>query len=195
MTHRLRYYLKMHETTVRNIFEIFEWEDILDMKEQAWFVAALWIWSEASRPWSDASDSKRADQLFVSKSSGYFIYMWEKFSLYLLFISLITSVLTVQIKILMMKTLWMVTDLLLPVPHHPRPQQAPGERLGWGPPAGLDLPLLGPSLQVSPSPVWYSGARSVWDLPTVSLRSELAPEHSILVRGVFNWVGILHWGW
>uniref|UniRef100_A0A286XQE9 Cytoplasmic linker associated protein 1 n=1 Tax=Cavia porcellus TaxID=10141 RepID=A0A286XQE9_CAVPO len=40
-------------------------------------------------------------------------------------------------------------------------------KIGMGTTAGLDLPLLGPSLQVSPSPVWYSGARSVWDLPTI----------------------------
>lgn len=62
--------------------------------------------------------------------------------------------LTLQIKILMMKIPWMVTDLPLPVLHHPKLQQARGEMLEWGPLAGLYHPLLDPSLQVRPSPVW-----------------------------------------
>lgn len=62
------------------------------------------------------------------------------------------SVLTLQIKILMMKILWMVTDLPLPVLHHPKLHQAHGETLEWGPPGGSDHPLSGLSPQVTPSP-------------------------------------------
>lgn len=62
------------------------------------------------------------------------------------------SLLTLQIKILMMKILWMVIDLLLLVLHHPKLRPAHGEMLEWGPPAGLGHPLWDPSLQVKPTP-------------------------------------------
>lgn len=70
------------------------------------------------------------------------------------------SVLILQIKILMMRILWMVIGLLLPALRHPKLQQAPAETLEWGLPAGSAHPLLDPSLQVGPSPVWYHGVRS-----------------------------------
>lgn len=60
--------------------------------------------------------------------------------------------LTLQIKILMMKIPWMVTDLPLPVLHLPKLHQPHGETLEWGPPGGLAHPLLGLSLQVTPGP-------------------------------------------
>lgn len=58
--------------------------------------------------------------------------------------------LTLQIKILMMKILWMVIDLLLPALRRPKLQQAHGETLEWGPPGGSAPPLWDPSLQVGP---------------------------------------------
>lgn len=88
------------------------------------------------------------------------------------------SVLTLQIKILMMKILWMVIGLLLPVPRHPRLHQALGETLEWGPPAGSVHPQLDPNLQVRPSLMWWWGlslsafkGRCTWYLPTVPFRS------------------------
>lgn len=90
--------------------------------------------------------------------------------------------LTVQIKILMMKILWMVTDLPLLVLHHPRLHQVLGETLEWEPPAGLVHPPWDPSLQVSLSPVWHSGVsyasfsnQSCKYLPRVALRSDTVP--------------------
>ena len=62
------------------------------------------------------------------------------------------SVLTLQIKILMMKILWMVIDLLPPALHRPKLQQVHGETLEWGPPGGSAPPLSDPSLQVGPGP-------------------------------------------
>ena len=70
------------------------------------------------------------------------------------------SVLILQIKILMMRILWMVIGLLPPALRHPKLQQAPAETLAWGPPAGSAHPLSDPSLQVGPSPVWYCGVSS-----------------------------------
>ena len=89
---------------------------------------------------------------FISKASLLFYIRVEKvpFFFFFFFFKTMISLLTLQIKILMMKILWMVIDLPLLVLHHPKLHPAQGETLEWGPPAGLVPPLLDPSLQVRP---------------------------------------------
>lgn len=109
--------------------------------------------------------------------------------------------LTLQIKILMMKILWMVTDLPLPVLHLPKLHQAHGETLEWGPPGGLDHPLLGLSLPVIPSPGGGVGSavqafetRRAWFLPSGSFRSEaVLLTVSLLAILIFCAVSVRSW--